>query len=279
MAIQYAQTTAWSAIVELVAQEKSIIAQVASGLYQADAENSKIIRTTSVGTPTIAAYVPATGLTYEDLTDTKLDITMNQKFEYSFKVEDHDAKQSVPDLENAALIEAGMGLAIKADEYVFGLIDGGTTNIIDDGTYGGTATDPYAVTASNIDTVVGDAMAILDGNNAGPSRVLVVSSKIFKFVVDDARATLTDNVGVFASGYIKDYYGFEVYKSNSLDGTGNERHCFAATKRALPFAASVAESETLRLESNFATANRGLYVFGAGVKWADELVDLHLTVA
>ena len=277
MAVSYAQTTAWSAVVELAAQENSIISMIASGIYQADAENAKIIRSVSVGTPTISDYDGA--ITYEDLTDTNLDITMDQKKKYSFKVEDVDAAQSVPDLENPSLVEAGMALALEADKYAFSLIDGGTTNIIDDGTYGGTAGNPYAVTATNIDTVVGDAMAILDEKNAGPSRVLVVSSKVFRFIVDDARATLTDNGEVFKSGYLKDYYGFEVFKSNSLDGTGNERHCVAMSKRALPFASSVAESEMIRLESYFANAHRGLFVFGAGIKFADEIVDLHLTVA
>jgi hypothetical protein len=124
-------------------------------------------------------------------------------------------------------------------------------------------------------------MTILDGFDAGPDRVLVVSPAVFRFVVDDARAVLTNNIDVFSNGYIKDYYGFEVFKSNSLSvGTGSDpaRHCLAMTRRALPFAGSITESELFRLESAFATAMRGLYVFGAGMKWENEAVDLFLTV-
>jgi len=283
MAIQYSQTQSWSAVVELVAQENSIMASVASGLYQADAANSKIIRSVTVGEPTIGDYNPASGITYEDLTDSELDITMDQKKFYAFKVEDIDAMQSVPELSNPALVQAGKGLALKADTYAFGLYgSAGTT--VDDGTYAGTATDAYQVSASTIDTVIGDAMATLDEKNAGPERVLVVDPKVFKLIVDDARATLTDNVDVFKAGYISNYYGFEVYKSNQLSVTAggvdglDGTHCLAMTKRALPFAASIAESEMIRLESNFADAHRGLFVFGAGVKWEDEMINLFLRV-
>jgi len=276
MAITKAQTEKWSAVVELVAQEASIISQVTSGLYQPDADNAKIIHAVSIGAPTISTYVPGTPITYSDLTDSELQIALDQFKMYNFKIEDIDQAQSVPDIENPALIEAGRGLAIEADEYAFSLYTGAGI-VIDDGTYGGTATNPYAVTAANIDTVVGDAMVALDEKNAGPDRVLVVSPKVFKLIVDDARATLTSNEGVFATGYIADYYGFEVYKSNKLAGTSPISHCLAMTKRALPFASSVTESENMRLESAFATAHRGLFVFGAGVKWADEMVDLHLT--
>lgn len=274
MAITYAQTTKWSAIVELVAQEKSIIANVASGIYQADASNAKVIRAVSVGTPTISAYDPSATMSYSDLTDTTLDITMDKKFKYNFKIDDIDAMQSVPDLENPALIEAGMGLALEADKAAFALWASATT-LIESATPG----TPETVTAANIDTLIGQAMETLDGFNAGPERVLVVNPHVFKFIVDDARTTLTNNVDVFKSGVITDYYGFTVYKSNSLTadaGTAAARYCIAMTKRALPFAASVVESENFRLQSSFATAHRGLFVFGVGVKFADEMVALNL---
>ena len=275
MAITKAITEKWSAVVELTAQEASIAGRITSGLYKADADGAKVIHAVSVSDPTISDYVPGTPITYSDLTDTELQIDMNVKKMYNFKVEDIDKAQSLPDLENPALIQAGRGMALEADKYVFGLY-GSAGNVIDDGTYAGTPGNPYAVTASNIDTVIGDAMVLADTNNWGIDRAIVVSPSVFKLIVDDARATLTSNEDVFSTGFIANYYGFAVYKSNQLDTTGTGFHCLAMTSRAIPFALSVAESENMRLESAFATAHRGLTVFGAGVKWADEVIDMHL---
>jgi len=283
MAILKSITEKWSAVVELTAQEMSIAGRITSGLYQADADNAKVIHAVSVSAPTISDYVPGTPITYADLTDTELQIDMDQKKMYNFKIEDIDKAQSLPDFENPALIEAGRGMALEADKYVFSLYAGAGCRL-DDSTYAGVATDAYVVTASNIDTVIGDTMVLMDKKNVGPERNLVVSPAVFKLIVDDARATLTSNEDVFSTGFIANYYGFSVYKSNQLATSAGGvdelvgTHCIALSNRALPFALSVAESENMRLESAFATAHRGLTVFGAGIKWEDEIVDLFLRV-
>lgn len=267
----------YSAAVELLAQENSLISTVTNGLYQPDATNSSVIHTVSYGAPVIGDYVKGTPITYSGLDDVQLDIPLSTQKYFAFSVEDIDEAQTVNAIENPNVIQHAKGLAIEADKMAFGLFaSAGTT--IDDGTYAGTAGNPYSVSASNIDDVVGDAGVVLDEKNASTERVLIVSPKVFKLILDDSRATLTDNVGVFATGYVKDYYGFEVYKSNSLSGTSPQSDCIAMTKRAMPFASSVTEFEKIRLEAQFASANRGLYVFGAAVKFADEMIHLNLTV-
>jgi hypothetical protein len=280
MAITNSISEVWSAIVELKAQEQSKIAQVTSGIYQADATNTKVIHTVGFATPTIGDYTPG-GLTYADLTDDGVDIDMNQKKFYSFKVEDIDQAQSAADVERPALIQAGRGLALAADAYSFGLYgDAGTS--LDDGDFGGTAGDALLVDGTNIDTAIGKAMEVLDVNNAGEDRALIVSPGVFRVIVDDLRGVLTDNVNVVKTGMIEDYYGFRVYKSNQLSVTAGGTdgldgyHCLAMTNRALPFAMSITESENMRLESSFATAHRGLMVFGAAIKHPTEVVDLFL---
>lgn len=273
MAIQYFQSEKWSAVVELAAQEQSIIGQVASGLYQADASGAKIINSTSINTPTIGDYVAGDGITYGDLTDTNTAIALDQYKYFSFKVEDIDQAQSQADITNPAIAEAGRGLALSADAYIFGL-HADFTHEIDDGATPGGA---LSVTSADVEEVILNAKEELDGANAGPDRVLVVTPWFHNKMVLAGITSLSDNVDLYRSGRVGQFGGFEVYMSNQLDTTsGTDDHVLAFTRRAIPYAALVQKVETLRLESQFADAVRGLYVFGGAVKWAGEGVDIRV---
>lgn len=271
MAINDFQTEKWSAIVELAAQEQSIISQVASGLYEADATGAKVINSTSIGTPTIGTYVAADGISYGDLSDSNTPINLDQYKYFSFKVEDIDQAQSQADITNPAIAEAGRALALEADKYIFGL-HGDFGGQIDDG--GGTPA-ALSVTSADVEEVILNAKEEMDGSNAGPDRVLVVSPWFHNKMVLAGLTSLSDNVDLYRSGRVGQFGGFEVYMSNQLDSpAADEHHVLAFTRRAIPFAALVQKVETLRLESQFADAVRGLYVFGGAVKWEDEAVDI-----
>lgn len=269
MAITNFQTERWSAVVELAAQEQSIAGQVASDLYQADAAGAKVINATSINTPTIGTYDANTGITYGDLTDSNTPINLDQYRYFSFKVEDIDQAQSQADITNPAITEAGRALALTADAYMFGL-HGSFNGQIDDG-----AGAALSVTSADVEEVILNAKEELDGNNAGPDRVLVVSPWFHNKMVLAGIASLSDNVDLYRSGRVGQFGGFEVFMSNQLASPqADEHHVLAFTRRAMPYAALVQRVESLRLESQFADAVRGLYVFGGAVKWAGEGVDI-----
>lgn len=280
MALDNTQVTKWSALIELAAQESSIAGQVANGLYQPDAENAYIVQATTFGVPTIGDY--SGSISYEELTDSKLDITMDQKKHYAFKIKDEDVAYSNLDLESAPITQAGRGLALTTDTYAFSQATTGAGTALDDGDFGGTGGNALAVNSANVEEAISAIVETLDNNNAGPDRVIVVPPFFHQKMVLAGLDKLITGEGsqLYREGFIGRYNGLDVFKSNQLvtPDTG-EYQILAMTRRALPFAASVTESEVLRLESSFATAYRGLYIFGAGVLFSDEIVSLHVTKA
>lgn len=281
MALDNTQVTRWSAIVELAAQEASIAGQVANGLYQPDATNSYIVQATTFGVPTIGDY-SGSALTYEELSDSKLDITMNQQKFYAFKIEDPDMVSTDIDIATPAVQQAGRGLAITTDTYAFTQATTGAGTALDAGDFGGTPTNALAVNSANVEEAISAIVETLSTNNAGPDRVLVVPpffrQKMVLAGLD--RLVQPEASTLYREGFIGRFNGLDVFESNQLvKPSAGEFQVLAMTRRALPFASTVSESEVLRLQDYFATAYRGLYIFGAGVLFADEIVSLHVTKA
>jgi len=281
MALDNTNVTRWSALVELAAQEASIAGQLANGLYQPDAANAYIVQATTFGVPTIGDYTGA-DISYEELSDSELDITMDQKKYYAFRVEDDDRAATLIDLESAPIQQAGRGLAITTDTYAFSQATSGAGTALDDGDFGGSGGSAFGVNSSNVEEAISSMVETLDTNNAGPERVMVVSpwfhQKMIMAGLD--RLLQPEESPLYREGFIGRFNGLDIFKSNQLVvPSAGEVQVLAMTRRALPFAASVNQSEVLRLEAKFATAYRGLYIFGAGVLFANEIVSLHTTKA
>lgn len=281
MALDNTQVTKWSALIELAAQENSIIGQVANGLYQADAAGAYIVQATTFGTPTIGDY-DGSKISYEELSDSKLDITMNQKKYFAFRIEDDDRASTTLDLESAPIQQAGRGLQIETDKYAFTSATNSAGTDLDDGDFGGTDGDALAVNSSNVEEAISAVVETLDQENAGPDRVLIVTPFFYqKMVLAGLDRLITgENSDIYREGYIGRYNGMDIFKSNQLlHPATDEYKILGMTRRAVPFAGSVNQSEVMRLEEYFATAYRGLYIFGAGVLFEDEIVSLHVKKA
>lgn len=281
MALDNTQETKWAALVELAAQEASIAGQVANGLYQADAAGAYIVQATTFGNPTIGDY-DGSAISYEELSDSKLDITMNQKKYFAFRIEDDDRASTTLDLESAPIQQAGRGLSITTDTYAFSEATDDAGTDLDDGDFGGTDGNALAVNSANVEEAISAVVETLDQNNAGPDRVLIVTPFFYQKMVLAGldRLVQPEASEIYREGYIGRYNGLDIFKSNQLvsPDTG-EYQVLGMTRRAVPFAGSVNQSEVMRLEDYFATAYRGLYIFGAGVLFEDEIVSLHVKKA
>jgi len=261
----------WSSIIELAAQEQSIIGQVTSGLYAPDATGTKVVHMRSIGAPSVTTYNPAgADLTYSDLTDAVIDLDMNIYKEFHFKVEDIHAAQYNLSLDVPALAQAGNALAIEADKSAFALYGSAGTTIA------GALGVVFEINSSNVEDYLFEAKETLDEKNAGADRVIVVPSWMTtKMVQAKLVVPSVDANGAYNDGFIGRVAGFTVYQSNQLAGAKSTGHYIMAfTRRAIPFASQIQSTETIRLQGKFATAYRGLYVYGVGIRHADEVVSI-----
>ena len=281
MAISNFLSTKWSSLVELAAQETSIAARITGGQYQADATGTTAVKAAVVGDINIIDYTNDTDLSaLQKLSDEAITITMNQKKAFNFTVDDVDNAQSAADFSPAAMTQAAKGLALAADAYVLGLYGDAA---IPAGNKLGSVGSSVAITSANVDEYIYSMKEILDENNAGPNRWLVVPSWFMSKLAlaglgkDLAEMTMD---GIWKTGEIVSYAGFNIVQSNQISavGTGSDEYqIMAFTDRAIPMCTNVNKIEALRNPSRFGDIVRGLFVFGADVAFGKEVAVLSAT--
>lgn len=272
MAISNSLTTRWAAAAKVAAQEASIVSSITSSAYQVDAEGAKTITVVGVSTPTISDYVPGvTSLTYEQLTDNKVDIDIDNYKEFSFAVDEVQVAQSSPDYVPAAIEEAAKAIALKADSHVLGLYsDCAAANII------AAVGSAIAITESNVQRYTSLLARTLRENHVARGDMWAIVPPWYMDKLSQAvGARLTDNKEVMSFGVVYEYAGLKIVESTeTVQGLGSgtdEDIIMAFSSRAIPFVAQMQKVETLMNPDAFGELVRGLYVYGADVVYDTEV--------
>jgi hypothetical protein len=211
----------------------------------------------NVSDPTIAPYTQGTtSITYEDLTDANVDLTIDQANYYAFQVHDIDALQSQLELQNSQAARSAYGLANKADVYGLGLASGAT---------GGTVT--ATVTSVNVLATVAEIKQKLEELNIKTGWLVLPPWMKKKLTLAGVKFQIGNGVNGKGTFAFTDELDLKCYISNNVaKATANNVTTYttmASHMGAGVYAQQVLDSETIRLESVFATACRGLHVFGA----------------
>ena len=185
---------------------------------------------------------------FEDLTTSKVELTLDNKNYWAFKVDDVDAVQSAGDLIDPHVEEAGYGLQEATDKFVL----------------------TEALKTSNTVSKAGDEKAydlIVKANTAlnkkkvpKAQRYAVINAEVLEDLQLDARFTLQYTIlenGIIEGANIN---GTQLVFSEELnEGT------FAIVvlhKSAIGYAKQLEETEAMRLQNSFADGIRGLQVDG-----------------
>ena len=232
-------------------------------------------------TPTvgISDYDPAhaTPITsYADLNDTELELLIDKAKMFAFKVDDVLMAQSDIQLVNEATRDAGERMKIAVDSDVLGGIYSGVAagNIIGGATI---ATAEQVTKANVIDHIIdmGNKLDEADQPEAGRWLVLPpwICSMIKKSDLQNANQS-GDSTSIARNGKLGIIDRFTIYQSNNLPIRGDDGAVAAAvdadaqykimggTTQFATFASQFVKTETLRLESRFGDAIRGLKVYG-----------------
>ena len=207
-------------------------------------------------TPTvgISDYDPAhaTPITsYADLNDTELELLIDKAKMFAFKVDDVLMAQSDIQLVNEATRDAGERMKIAVDSDVLGGIYSGVAagNII------GGATHALAEQITKLNVI---------------DHIIDMGNKL-----DEAdQPEAGDSTSIARNGKLGIIDRFTIYQSNNLPIRGDDGAVAAAadadaqykimggTTQFATFASQFVKTETLRLESRFGDAIRGLKVYG-----------------
>lgn len=209
-------------------------------------------------------------VTNQDLTSSTIELLIDQAKYYSFKVDDILAAQADVNMLEAASSDASEGMRIAVETDVLSSVVTGATTV------GAQAT----ITSSNILAAILDQAKALDELNIPEEGRFIVLSPEFVSMLKQSelrQAYLTgDGTSPLRNGKVGMVDRFNVYQSNMLytPGAGADAgytHILAGHPKAISFASQFTSAETVRLETTFGDAVRGLKVFGSKVIVPDAL--------
>ena len=209
-------------------------------------------------------------ITTQELTTQKVELLIDSAKYYSFKVDDVLAAQADINLLEAASNDAAEGMRVAVETDVLSSV------VADAGSIG----SQTAITTSNILGSILEMAKTLDEKNIPEEgRFLVLSPEFISMLkqTELRQAYLTgDAESPLRNGRVGMIDRFTVYQSNMLytPGSGADSgytHVLAGHPKAISFASQFTNTETIRLESTFGDAVRGLKVYGSKVIVDDAL--------
>ncbi|MBP1935097.1 phage capsid protein [Ammoniphilus resinae] len=224
-----------------------------------------------VGAVAVKDY--AGSVTFDGLSTSSVDLNMDQKKYFAFKVSDVDKVQSAGELVDAHTAEASATLQETVDSYVLGLYTGAGSSIGDD-------TTPIALTESNVYNNIVDLGTKLSQNKVPmANRFAIINYAVLGLLSKDARFTAQPTVlenGVVEGQKIN---GLQIVVSEEIANVTGKYKILGLHKSAIGHGKQIDEVEAMRLQDDFADGIRGLMVYGAGVLRPEAIAVLTATIA
>jgi hypothetical protein len=296
--MQHFVSALWSPRILKNVHDKQILAPLFTREYEGDLKGKgDTVKVHGVGAVAVQDYAVGDAIDYDTLTDAELLIEIDTAKYFAFKVEDIEAAQADPKYVSEASAEAAMAMAKASDSYLYNKLYVSAVNDTGDdwGQHGGTSTTNGGLmtcetaTAANVYNAMVDAGVRLDDLLCpDDGRFFVIPSFAKGAVLKDDRFISYGNDGNGAArtnGAIGNIAGFDVIPMprSTFAGRWNTANTNAVAdlgvvsgttaddyagifgrKGALAYVEQLTKLESLRLESHFADAVRGLHVWGSG---------------
>jgi N4-gp56 family major capsid protein len=276
MAISQTIAQIWSARILAKLEKNLIFAQegIINRDYEGDIRNAgDRVHVHAFNDLSIGSYVKnSTTISYEQLTDTRVTLLIDQARFFAFKVDDIDTAQQLPKLIDSAADRAAYQLAEDADAYIAGLYTGASTSAPDN------TIETSQFTATNVYQKLVDLSVLMDQVNLpAEGRFVVVPPWVKGLLLQNSTFVTVSAPEVVLNGQIGQIAGLNVLVSNNVKTTGTSpvvSHMVAGHPSAWTYAEQIVNLEGLRLEGSFADAVRGLHLYGAKVLDGARLFDL-----
>jgi P22 coat protein - gene protein 5 len=276
MAITNMLPSIWSARILAKLEKNLVFAQpgVVNRDYEGDIRaDGDRVHIHSFNDLTVSSYTKnSTTISYENLTDTRVTLLIDQSKYFAFKVDDIDTAQMRPEIIDAASDRAAYQLAEDADSYVASLYSGASTSAPDN------TIETTQFTSTNVYGKFVDLAVLMDQVNLpAEGRYVVVPPWIKGLLLQNSTFVTAAQPSAVLNGSIGQIAGLNILVSNNVKTTGSSpvvTHMMAGHPSALAYAEQIGNLEGLRLEGSFADAVRGLHLYGARVLDGARLFDL-----
>lgn len=271
----------WSPVILASLQKKLVYGSkmVTNDDYEGDIqERGDTVHITQFGDPTVSTYVPGGTLVYEQVTDAGQTLVIDQAKSVSFSITDIDRAQAAgrmqPYLEGRAAYRmadvADQFLASKYTQCAVNNVLGSTGAPLAPMPYGGASSHP----ADFFTMVIEPLKVILSQNDVPDDERYIVCPPWAVSLIEQTQAfvSVTDMQGnasqVFQRGFKGMVGGLNVLESNNVPqpvagGAGTGVWAIqAGHPMALTYAEQIAETEALRLQTDFSDGVRSLHLYG-----------------
>lgn len=263
--------TIWSARVLANLDKALVFGNLVDRSYEGEVRFGNVLKLNRPDSIVVQNY--AGTVTYQAPTSTQLTLTIDQKRYFAFKVDDISRIQANVDLVDLYSRRAAYSLADSVEQYIASFYTAAGA---------GTATLDITTDAPKVYEAFVELGRLLDEKNVPrQERWVVVSPKVYAALLKDQNFIRSTETGqqMLITGAVGEVAGFSVFVSNNVPVVATQHKCLAGIKAAIAYAGNVEEIESIRLQDEFATGVRGLYVFGASVVEPDALAVLDVKVA
>ncbi|MFF3558963.1 P22 phage major capsid protein family protein [Streptomyces sp. NPDC002574] len=223
-----------------------------------------------LGDVTVRTYNTGDTITYEDLADAEMALKVDQSDYFAFKVDDVDKAQAGDEMAKRT-DAASWKMAEKVDTFVAGMYtQAQSANVI----------SSTSITSGDAayNALVDLKVKLDEANVETNGRYTVVPPWYHGLLLKSPNFINAEKSGStepLLNGQVGRAAGFNILLSNAVPIiSANNYAVTAGVNGAISFVDQVTEMETLRLETTFASAVRGLHLYGAKVIRPDALAVL-----
>lgn len=261
----FIQSKLVTAIIILELRKASVFKNLVSTHTVAELGNGKSFTINGIGDITIQDY-DGTDLTFDELSDTSAEVALDQSKAFAFYAEKVDTQLAAVELVQKYAAKGAYKLGDTADTFI---ATGLTTlaTVVN--------ATPQDVDDTNIADVILAIKTKMDEENVPTEgRWMVVPPFISASIAKANIGTPTTLESARTKGYVDDFLGFRIYMSNNLVNGANvvakpkARFMLAGISECYHFVDGIDEFEMSASEKRFATAVKGLNVYGGKVTQA-----------
>lgn len=253
----------WSKKLNSILEKNCVMMQCVNRNYEGDIQNQgdkvRIITPADVTISTVGNE----NLSYSELEPTSMDLTIDQKKYFAFKINDVAQAQANQDIMLAHLENARRAIEEVQDSFLLGM-----HTDVDEANTVGSEEEAIVLNKSTIYAqFVELAMKLKNANALTGNKKpwVIINPTIESYLLQSTEFIGAHNVAdeTIREGAIGRIAGMDVLVSTNLTSTSGLFYVLAGTNDAITFASQLAKIESLRDKDSFADLVRGLYLYGA----------------
>ena len=253
----------WSQKLNNMLEKECVMLQCVNRNWEGEIKNQgdkvKIITPADVTISTLGSE----NISYSELNPTSMDLVIDQKKFFAFKINDVAQVQANTDIMEAHLKNARKAIEEVQDAYLLSQHAN-----VDEANIVGTDDAPITLDKTTIYSKFVELALCLknsDAVTAGVRPWVVINPTVESYLLQSSEFIGAHNVAdeTLREGAIGRIAGMDVLVSTNLTAVDNKFYVLAGTNEAITFASQLSKIESLRDKDSFSDLVRGLYLYGA----------------